>query len=134
MLLGVAGGRRAAAGPGGHRVAPGTEYQFSLDYPHLSADPATDANAPAWLAQHYSHVLLDPPRAGALSMLPHIARLAPERLLYVACDPDSMARDIGLLVQRHGFELLAAGVVDMFPHTAHVESLAVLAPGSAHGH
>jgi 23S rRNA (uracil1939-C5)-methyltransferase len=108
---------------------------FSADLAaHLSADPATDANAPAWLAQHYSHVLLDPPRAGALSMLPHIARLAPERLLYVACDPDSMARDIGLLVQRHGFELLAAGVVDMFPHTAHVESLAVLAPGSAHGH
>jgi 23S rRNA (uracil1939-C5)-methyltransferase len=94
----------------------------------------TAAGAPPWLAQHYSHVLLDPPRAGALAMLPQIARLAPERLLYVACDPDSMARDIGLLVQRHGFELLAAGVVDMFPHTAHVESLAVLAPGAAHGH
>jgi 23S rRNA (uracil1939-C5)-methyltransferase len=102
----------------------------------FSADLTAELSADAlpWLAQHYSHVLLDPPRAGALAMLPHIARLAPERLLYVACDPDSMARDIGLLVQRHGFELLAAGVVDMFPHTAHVESLAVLAPGSAHGH
>jgi 23S rRNA (uracil1939-C5)-methyltransferase len=103
----------------------------------FSADLTTDltaAGAAPWLEQRYSHVLLDPPRAGALAMLPHIARLAPERLLYVACDPDSMARDIGQLVQRHGFELLAAGVVDMFPHTAHVESLAVLAPGSAHGH
>jgi 23S rRNA (uracil1939-C5)-methyltransferase len=103
---------------------------FSAD---LTADLSAAGAAP-WLGQRYSHVLLDPPRAGALAMLPHIARLAPERLLYVACDPDSMARDIGLLVQRHGFELLAAGVVDMFPHTAHVESLAVLAPGSAHGH
>jgi 23S rRNA (uracil1939-C5)-methyltransferase len=55
-------------------------------------------------------------------------------VLYVACDQDSLARVIGVLVQRHGFELLAAGVVDMFPHTAHLESLAVLAPGSAHGH
>jgi 23S rRNA (uracil1939-C5)-methyltransferase len=103
---------------------------FSTD---LTAD-LTAAGAAPWLGERYSHVLLDPPRVGALAMLPHIARLAPDRLLYVACDPDSMARDIGVLVQRHGFELLAAGVVDMFPHTAHLESLAVLAPGSAHGH
>jgi len=102
---------------------------FSAD---LTADLSAAGAAP-WLGQRYSHVLLDPPRAGALAMLPHIARLAPERLLYVACDPDSMARDIGQLVGRHGFELLAAGVVDMFPHTAHVESLALLAPGSARG-
>ena len=95
---------------------------------------AADADAPAWLARRYSHVLLDPPRAGALAMLPHIARLAPERLLYVACDPDSLARDVGLLVHQHGFELLAAGVVDMFPHTAHLESIALLAPGAARGH
>jgi len=98
----------------------------------LTAPPAPDVAA--WLARRYSHVLLDPPRAGALAMLPHIARLAPERVLYVACDPDSLARDVGLLVHQHGFELLAAGVVDMFPHTAHLESLALLAPGPAHGH
>ncbi len=100
----------------------------------FSADLAADVSAAPWLARRYSHVLLDPPRAGALAMLPHIARLAPERLLYVSCDPDTLARDIGLLVQWHGFELQAAGVVDMFPHTAHVESLALLTPGSAHGH
>ena len=100
----------------------------------LAAPPATDGDAPAWLARRYSHVLLDPPRAGALAMLPHIARLVPQRLLYVACDPDSLARDVGLLVHQHGFELLAAGVVDMFPHTAHLESIALLAPGAAGGH
>jgi 23S rRNA (uracil1939-C5)-methyltransferase len=75
-------------------------------------------------------VLLDPPRAGAREQLPQIARLAPERVLYVSCDPETLARDVGLLVHQHGFELLAAGVVDMFPHTAHVESLALLAPRS----
>jgi 23S rRNA (uracil1939-C5)-methyltransferase len=100
----------------------------------FSADLTADVSAAPWLAQRFSHVLLDPPRAGALALLPHIARLAPARVLYVACDPDTLARDVGLLVHQHGFQLLAAGVVDMFPHTAHVESMALLAPGSAHGH
>ena len=95
------------------------------------ADLTADVSAAPWLERGFSHVLLDPPRAGALALLPHIARLAPERVLYVACDPDTLARDVGVLVQQHGFRLLAAGVVDMFPHTAHVESLALLAPGSA---
>jgi 23S rRNA (uracil1939-C5)-methyltransferase len=92
------------------------------------ADLTSDATAGPWLAGAYTHVLLDPPRAGALELLPQIARLAPERVLYVSCNPESLARDIGLLVHQHGFELLAAGVVDMFPHTAHMESVALLAP------
>jgi 23S rRNA (uracil1939-C5)-methyltransferase len=94
----------------------------------FTADLASDATAAAWPARPYTHVLLDPPRAGAQQQLPHIARLAPERVLYVSCNPESLARDIGVLVQQHGFELLAAGVVDMFPHTAHMESVALLAP------
>jgi 23S rRNA (uracil1939-C5)-methyltransferase len=79
-----------------------------------------------WLQQSYSHILLDPPRIGARDMLPHIAQLAPRRLLYVSCHPGTLARDLGVLVHEHGFQLLAAGVVDMFAHTAHVESLALL--------
>lgn len=100
----------------------------------LSSADLADGGAAPWLAQRFSHVLLDPPRAGALALLPQIARLAPERVLYVACDPDTLARDVGVLVHQHGLQLLAAGVVDMFPHTAHLESLALLAPRSAHGH
>jgi 23S rRNA (uracil1939-C5)-methyltransferase len=84
-----------------------------------------------WLDSPYPYVLLDPPRAGAREMLPTVARLAPKRVLYISCHPGSLARDIGMLVHDHGFKLRAAGVLDMFPHTTHVESLAVLEPASS---
>lgn len=74
----------------------------------------------------YSHVLVDPPRTGALDVLPALARMAPRRLAYVSCHPGSLARDLGILVSEHGFTLQAAGIVDMFPHTSHVESVAIL--------
>ncbi len=121
---------RARANAHRNRVDNAQFYQADLS----STDLAADAGAAPWLARRFSHVLLDPPRAGALALLPHIAHLAPERVLYVACDPDTLARDVGVLVHQHGLQLLAAGVVDMFPHTAHLESLALLAPGPAHGH
>jgi 23S rRNA (uracil1939-C5)-methyltransferase len=87
---------------------------------------APSADGLPWLRQPYSHVLLDPPRTGARAMLAAVAALAPARLLYISCHPGSLARDLGVLVHEHGFTLEAAGVVDMFPHTAHVESLALL--------
>jgi len=80
-----------------------------------------------WMRAGYTHVLLDPPRTGARELLPALAALAPERLLYISCHPGSLARDLGVLVHEHGMRLEAAGVVDMFPHTAHVESVALLA-------
>ena len=84
-------------------------------------------NAP-YLAQGFSHVVLDPPRAGALEVMPTIAHLAPGKVAYISCHPGSLARDIAVLVHEFGFSLRAAGVLDMFPHTTHVESLAVLTP------
>jgi 23S rRNA (uracil1939-C5)-methyltransferase len=95
----------------------------------LAATPVA-ASAP-WLRDSYSHVLLDPPRSGAQAVLPALAALAPQRLLYISCHPGSLARDLGELVHEHGFTLEAAGVVDMFPHTAHVESLALLSRPAA---
>lgn len=71
-------------------------------------------------------VLLDPPRAGAAEWVPYLARLGVPRVVYVSCNPASLARDVGELVHRHGYRLEAAGIADMFPHTAHVESIAVL--------
>ncbi len=82
----------------------------------------------AWMRERYDRVLIDPPRAGAREMMPVVARMAPRRIVYVSCHPGSLARDLGMLVHEHGYRLLAAGVMDMFPHTAHVESMAVLEP------
>jgi 23S rRNA (uracil1939-C5)-methyltransferase len=96
---------------------------------HL-ANLATPPDATAsWMRQAYTHVLLDPPRTGAPAMLAAVAALAPQRVLYISCHPGSLARDLGVLVHEHGFALQAAGIVDMFPHTTHVESLALLTAG-----
>jgi 23S rRNA (uracil1939-C5)-methyltransferase len=79
----------------------------------------------------YTHVLVDPPRTGSADVLPALAAMRPRRLVYVSCHPGSLARDLGILVQEHGFSLQSAGIVDMFPHTSHVESVAVLdGPGA----
>lgn len=78
-----------------------------------------------WMRRSYDKVLLDPPRAGALQMLPVVARSGASRVVYVSCHPGSLARDAGVLVHEHGFKVEAAGVMDMFAHTAHVESIAV---------
>jgi 23S rRNA (uracil1939-C5)-methyltransferase len=89
----------------------------------LSVEP--DRTIP-WLRGGYDKVLLDPPRVGAREVLSAVAHLAPHRVVYISCHTGSLARDLGLLTQTHGFRLLAAGVLDMFPHTTHVESVAVL--------
>jgi 23S rRNA (uracil1939-C5)-methyltransferase len=79
-----------------------------------------------WLRGGFDKVLLDPPRVGAREVLSAVAHLAPRRVVYISCHTGSLARDLGVLVQEHGFRLRAAGVLDMFPHTTHVESMAVL--------
>ncbi|KAA3626326.1 MAG: 23S rRNA (uracil(1939)-C(5))-methyltransferase RlmD [Proteobacteria bacterium] len=82
-----------------------------------------------WLHAPYDRLLIDPPRVGALEVLRHIPRIAAPRIVYVSCNPATLARDAGLLVQEHGYRLTGAGVMDMFPHTAHVESIAVFDRG-----
>jgi 23S rRNA (uracil1939-C5)-methyltransferase len=78
-----------------------------------------------WLMQRFNKVLLDPPRSGAVEILEHLPKLGAERIVYVSCYPGTLARDAGLLVHQQGYRLLSAGVMDMFPHTAHVESIAL---------
>jgi len=78
-----------------------------------------------WMSQKFDKALLDPPRSGALEVLEHLPKLGIKRIVYVSCYPGTLARDAGELVNNHGYKLLAAGVMDMFPHTAHVESIAV---------
>ncbi|MEN8801890.1 MAG: 23S rRNA (uracil(1939)-C(5))-methyltransferase RlmD [Thiogranum sp.] len=79
----------------------------------------------SWVQQSYDKILIDPPRSGAQQLVPMLAELGAGRILYVSCHPASLARDAGILVNDLGYRLLAAGVMDMFPHTTHVESMAL---------
>ncbi|STX28789.1 23S rRNA (uracil-5-)-methyltransferase RumA [Legionella beliardensis] len=74
-------------------------------------------------------ILIDPPRSGALELVKQFAKLKITRLVYVSCNPATLARDSDILVNQLGFKLKAAGVMDMFPHTAHVESIALFEKG-----
>ncbi len=89
------------------------------------ADLAQDQRHATWAGGGYSKVLLDPPRSGAAGVLDVLGNIHPQRLVYVSCHPGSLARDAGTLVRTYGYRLCAAGVMDMFPHTAHVESIAL---------
>ena len=90
-----------------------------------AADLAGPLAGEAWLHERYDLALLDPPRTGAEAVIAQLPTAGIRRLLYVSCHPGSLARDAGLLVREHGFRLTRAGVMDMFPHTAHVESIAL---------
>ncbi len=85
-----------------------------------------DAAAVAALAlASADKLLLDPPRAGALTLLEGLRFDQCQRLVYVSCSPVTFARDAAVLVARHGFSLIETGILDMFPNTAHVESLSL---------
>ncbi|MFW5450810.1 MAG: 23S rRNA (uracil(1939)-C(5))-methyltransferase RlmD [Methylophagaceae bacterium] len=78
-----------------------------------------------WAKAGFNKILLDPPRSGALEVLEQLADLGAERLVYVSCNPATLARDAGELVNQYGYTLVSTGVMDMFPHTKHVESIAL---------
>jgi 23S rRNA (uracil1939-C5)-methyltransferase len=88
-----------------------------------------DLDAGSWAALGpIDKLLIDPPRDGALAVAQALstAQQRPARLVYVSCNPATLARDLGLLVNTGGWRLKLAGVVNMFPQTSHVESIAVL--------
>jgi len=112
----------------------------------LAAPHATEAASPLWVrvgravdggllparataslgaCGPFDKLLLDPPREGAVELVKALPQGWPRRIVYVSCDPATLARDAGVLVHVQGFRLGAAGVVNMFPHTAHVESIAL---------
>ena len=74
---------------------------------------------------HFDRMLLDPPRDGAVELVKALPDDGPRRIVYVSCNPGTLARDAAVLTQARGYRLSAAGVVNMFPHTSHVESIAV---------
>ncbi len=119
-VVGVEGEAKLVARARENAVANGiTNAEFA------AADLATDQRGAPWAVRDYDKLLLDPPRSGAAAVLEYLPRKGARRIVYVSCHPGSLAREAGTLVERHGFKLQAAGVMDMFPHTAHVESIAL---------
>jgi 23S rRNA (uracil1939-C5)-methyltransferase len=75
---------------------------------------------------HFDKLLIDPPRDGAIELVKSLPEAgAPSRIVYVSCSPATLARDAAVLVHQKGYRLVSAGVANMFPHTAHVESIAL---------
>lgn len=97
------------------------EDQVTFREANLYADVA----APLAQQGPFDKLLIDPPRAGAIEVVKALPADWPRRIVYVSCDPATLARDANVLVNVKGFRLEAAGVVNMFPHTAHVESIAL---------
>ena len=91
----------------------------------FAADLTQDQRQAPWMRQGFDKLLLDPPRSGAIEVLQQLPLKQFKRIVYVSCHPGSLARDAGYLVNEQGFTLVSAGAMDMFPHTAHVESIAV---------
>jgi 23S rRNA (uracil1939-C5)-methyltransferase len=88
-------------------------------------DLSKDLADAEWAQQGFNKILIDPARPGALEAMETVAKMKPERIVYVSCNPATLARDAGVLVNEFGYVLASAGVMDMFPHTKHVESMAL---------
>jgi 23S rRNA (uracil1939-C5)-methyltransferase len=100
-----------------------------LEVEYHVANLFEDCRALPWAREPCEALLLDPPRAGAEASIHLVPVLRPERIVYVSCHPATLARDAGILVNEFGYRLAGAGVMDMFPHTAHVESIALFERG-----
>lgn len=110
---------RAEANARSNNVHNARFFQADLSQPLAGA---------GWAAEGFSAVLLDPPRDGAFEVVQGIARLKAKRLVYVSCNPATLARDAQVLVGQ-GYRLTRAGILDMFPQTAHVEAMALFEAG-----
>jgi 23S rRNA (uracil1939-C5)-methyltransferase len=88
------------------------------------ADLSGDIVGMSWAREGFDLVLLDPARPGALEVMSHVAALSPKRVVYVSCNPVTLARDSQVLV-KEGYRLTRLGMLDMFPHTGHLESMAL---------
>jgi len=91
----------------------------------FTADLAELDKSNEFMKSNYDKILLDPARTGAKEIIEALDTKNVQRIVYVSCNPATLARDAGILVNEKGFKLTKAGVMDMFPHTTHVESIAV---------
>lgn len=88
------------------------------------ADLHGDFTGQSWAKEGFDKILIDPPRSGAEDICKYLTAFKAGRIVYVSCNPATLARDAGIMA-RNGYRLVRAGVMDMFPHTTHVESIAL---------
>ena len=115
------------------RAQENAQYNGVAEKTEFSVRNLFEMTAPEWMKLGpFDRILIDPPRDGAQALCDSLAALPgehadfkPRRIVYVSCSPSTLARDAGILVHQAGYQLSSAGVVNMFPHTSHVESMAV---------
>ena len=107
---------RAKSNAASNSIDNASFFVADLFEDHVNAD---------WIKQSYDMALVDPPRAGAEAAVVWLAQAGIPRIVYVSCHPATLARDADILVNTYGYQLERAGVMDMFPHTQHVESMAL---------
>lgn len=90
-----------------------------------AADLFEDFSGMKWAQKTYDRILLDPARSGAREVVEYLPKFGAHTVVYVSCNPATLARDTEIMVHKNGYKLVQAGVMDMFPHTAHVESIAL---------
>jgi 23S rRNA (uracil1939-C5)-methyltransferase len=123
-VLGIEGeADQVSRGQSNARLNQRTNCQFR------QADLSAVEGNEDWVRQEWDRVLLDPARSGAQEVVANMTSIGASRIVYVSCHPGTLARDAGSLVRDHGYRLEAAGIIDMFPHTGHVESMAVFQKG-----
>ena len=106
------------------RAAENAEINGIIHAHFYSQDLTKDFSHHSWANQGFDALLIDPPRAGAEEIMHYVPKFGANKIVYVSCNPATLARDAGVLAQ-HGYRLKKAGVMDMFTHTGHVESIAL---------
>lgn len=119
-VTGVEGGEEMVK-----RAFNNAAYNHLSNVDFFAANLMEPSAAAPWINKQYDKILLDPPRAGAKEILPYIDKWQAKRIVYVSCNPATLARDAGELVHQYGYQLTHAGIMNMFPHTAHIEAMAV---------
>lgn len=118
-LVGVEGDEKMVK-----RATANAALNHLINTEFYSADLTKDFTTADWAKQRFDKILIDPPRTGALEIIQHFPHFMPKRIVYVSCNPATLARDTAELLKQ-GYHLEKAGVMDMFPQTSHVESIAV---------
>jgi 23S rRNA (uracil1939-C5)-methyltransferase len=120
-VVGIEGGQEMVARGNEnakHNNISNTEFYAA----NLAAIPEA---RPAWMKKHYDKILLDPPRTGAKEIIELFPIFSAKSIVYVSCNPATLARDAGELVHKQGYKLKSVGVINMFPHTSHIEAIAL---------